>query len=111
MQKGQRQPRVVPPDHQLCQIEEKCGKHATIAVEGIMTTDNDWLMREDLSMQLNFPQHIAISNLRPNIVLWSQPKRTVLLMELTVLHEDQINKAQERKRLKYQYLVEQYHDK
>ena len=64
-------------------------------------------MRADVSRQLSFPQHIATTNLRPDIVLWSQTVTTVLLIELTAPHEDRIDETHERKRLNYQELVEQ----
>ena len=67
----------------------------------------DWNLRVDLDKQLKFPDHIATTSLRPDIVLPSVSSRQVLLLELTFPWEDRIEEANERKRSKYQELVEQ----
>lgn len=41
-------------------------------------------MRVDLGRQLKFPEEIAVTSLRLDIVLWSQATRQVALIELTV---------------------------
>ena len=64
-------------------------------------------MRVDLDKQLKFPDHVTSTSLRPDIVLSSVSSRQVLLIELTVPWEDRIEEANERKRSKYQELVEQ----
>ena len=61
-------------------------------------------MRVDLD---KFPDHVTSTSLRPDIVLSSVSSRQVLLIELTVPWEDRIEEANERKRSKYQELVEQ----
>ena len=77
---------------------------------GLLATSNDWQMRADVRGQITFPHHIAITNLRPDIVMWSQAKTTVVLIELTVPYEERAEEAHKRKRLKYQELVEQCRD-
>ena len=57
-------------------------------------------MRADVSRQLRFPQYIASTNLQPDIVLWSQTEKAVLLIELTVPHEDLFDEVRERNRPK-----------
>ena len=64
------------------EAEATRGTQLKSAAGGILPTGNDWQMRADEKQV--FPQHIAITNLRPYIVLWSQTKRTVVLIELTV---------------------------
>ena len=54
------------------EAEATRGKQLKSAAGGILATCNDWQMRADVNRQLAFPQHIAITNLRPDIVLWSQ---------------------------------------
>ena len=81
------------------------------AEEGILATGNDWQMRADVNRQQAFRQHIAITNLRPDIVLWSQTKKTVVLIELTVPYQERVDEAHERKQFKYQELVEQCQEK
>ena len=70
---------------------------------GLLTSASDWELRGDLGKQLKFLDHVITTSLRPNIVLTSVSARQVLMIELTVPWEDRI----ERKRSKYQELVEQ----
>ena len=48
------------------------------AAGGILAANYDWQMRTDVNRQLASPQDIAITDLRPDIVLWSQAKTTVV---------------------------------
>ena len=88
------------------EAEASRGKQLKTAAGGILAKSNDWQMLIDVNRQLAFPLHIAITNLRQDIVLWSQTKHTVVLIELTVPYEERVDEAHERKRLKYQELVE-----
>lgn len=58
-------------------------------------------MRVDLGRQLQFPREIVETSLRPDLILWSVPQKTILLVELTVPWEQGMEAANERKRLKY----------
>ena len=60
----------------------------------------------DLERQLKIPPHITQSRLRPDIILVSEATKQLFLLELTVPWEERIEDAQERKREKYQELVE-----
>lgn len=82
---------------------EKAGKQDRCA--GILGTAKDWEMRVDLGRQLKFPEEIAITSLRPDIVLWSQTTKQVALIELTVPWEERVEEAHERKLGKYQSLI------
>lgn len=55
----------------------------------------------DLGRQLNFPTHIAVTSLRPDIIILSE------VTEMTVPWEDRLEEAFERKNSKYQELVEE----
>ena len=44
----------------------------------------DWQVKTDLDEKLIFPPNIAITNLRPDIIVWSDDEKKVLLVELTV---------------------------
>ena len=74
---------------------------------GILATANDWQMQADVNGRTTFPREIAISNLRPDIVLWSTSTRQVIFLELTVPWELRMEEAHERKFSKYQHLVEE----
>ncbi|KAJ7995782.1 hypothetical protein DPEC_G00248160 [Dallia pectoralis] len=82
---------------------EKAGKEYRHL--GILGTADDWEMRVDLGRQLKFPEKIAVTSLRPDIVLWSQTTRQVALIELTVPWEERIEEAHERKLGKYHSLI------
>lgn len=66
---------------------------------------NDWEMRVDLRRQLKFPEEIANTNLRPDIVLWSRTTKQVALLELTVQWEERLVEVHEYKLGKYQSLI------
>ena len=54
----------------------------------------------------SFPQHITPTNLRPDIVWWSDQRRELCLLELTVSYESGVADARARKAAKYHDLVE-----
>ena len=56
-------------------------------------------MTADLDVSYHFPSHITSTDLRPDIVIWSDTRRTVLIIELTVCFETNYADAQERKYL------------
>ncbi len=62
-------------------------------------------MRVDLNHRLTFPVELAVTNLRPDLVLWSKSIRTAITVELTVPWEEAINEAFERKKLRYAILA------
>jgi len=64
----------------------------------------DWQILADLSEGLHLPAHIAITNERPDIVIWSDSCRRVHLVELTVPWEGNSMFANERKRTRYEPL-------
>ena len=65
----------------------------------------EWQMRVDLKPQLKFPPEITTTSLRPDIVLWSIPAKTVIMAELTVPWEENMEAAFERKKDKYSELA------
>ncbi len=62
-------------------------------------------MRADLDRQLKFPQVITSTTLRPDIVPWSVPMRSVIMAELTVPWEEGMDVAFERKKERYSDLA------
>ena len=57
-------------------------------------------MSSDLSEYL-FPQHIAATTLRPDIVLWDDAKKRLFLIELTICFETSFVEAAQRKTSRY----------
>ena len=50
----------------------------------ILTAANDWEITAGLSGGGTFPVEVAITNLKPDIVIWSASQQQVILGELTV---------------------------
>ena len=67
----------------------------------VLSTAQDWELIVDVGKQLQIPHEIVITNMRPDIVLFSRKQKTVCILELTVPWETRIDEAHERKRLKY----------
>jgi len=67
----------------------------------ILTSAKDWEVISDLGGEGTFPSDIAITNLRPDVVIWSPSQRQVILGELTVPWEDNMQEAYERKYTRY----------
>ncbi|XP_061589349.1 uncharacterized protein LOC133454644 [Cololabis saira] len=72
---------------------------------GLLATARDWQLKVDLGRQLKFPENIAVTTLRPDMVLGSESTRQVVLLELTVPWKDRMEEAFERKRAKYEELA------
>ncbi|KAL7387592.1 hypothetical protein ABVT39_025839 [Epinephelus coioides] len=62
-------------------------------------------MLVDVGRRLAFPPEIATTTLRPDMILWSPSLKKVFIIELTVLWEDSVDEAYERKRLRYAELT------
>ncbi len=77
----------------------------TKPVSGILSRANDWEFLLDLNQRLVFPMEIAITDMRPDLVIWSKRGRVVIIGELTVPWEDNIDERHEFKRAKYLDLV------
>lgn len=69
---------------------------------GLLATARDWQLKVDLGRQLKFPENIAVTTLRPDIVLVPDTTSQVVLLELTVPWEERMAEAFERKRGKGQ---------
>ncbi|KAI7804749.1 hypothetical protein IRJ41_017191, partial [Triplophysa rosa] len=68
---------------------------------------SDWQLQVNLGKQLRFPQHISTTSLRPDMIVTSEVSKQLIMLELTVPWEERIEEANERKRAKYQELVEE----
>ena len=60
----------------------------------------------DLFSDYFFPQHISPTDLRPDIVWWDDQTKFLRILELTILFETTFADAAERKRTKYEELVQ-----
>ncbi|XP_066302044.1 uncharacterized protein [Branchiostoma lanceolatum] len=64
--------------------ETKIGPKRELEEGGIVATASDWALQIDLDRQLVFPEEIAVTRLRPDVILWSKQTKQVVLIELTV---------------------------
>jgi len=80
--------------------EEKCH------LAGLLSIAKDWVKAVDVERQLKISVHKVQTSLRPDTILVSEATRQLVLLELTVPWEERMAEAQERKRAKYQELVE-----
>ncbi|XP_039516167.1 receptor-type tyrosine-protein phosphatase beta-like [Pimephales promelas] len=76
------------------------------ATSRVLLSGSEWNMRVDLGRQLQFPREIVETLLRPDLIMWSELCKTILLVELTVPWEEGMEAANERKRAKYADLAE-----
>ena len=65
---------------------------------------SDRKVSADLKTSLQFPVHIIQTEKRPDIEAWSDSKKSVLLIELTVPWEENREEAHERKKNRYETL-------
>ena len=86
---------------------EKPSAAARATSLGLLATAQDWELKVDLGKQLKFPETVATTTLWPDMQLISETSKQIILLELTVLWEDRIEEANERKRAKYTELVEE----
>ena len=78
---------------------------------GPLNAARDWQMQADLDRRLIFPPEIATTTLRPDLVLWSNTRKLVYIIELTVPWEDNVEEAYERKKLRYSNLAAEAEDR
>ena len=64
---------------------------------GILHKASDFVLNVDLEKQLQYPEHIAESRSRPDIVLYSNSLKLVVHIELTCPSEENIQFAHKRK--------------
>ena len=67
----------------------------------------DWKMMVDLEGNLKFPKQVAVTNLRPDMILMSNRTKRIGLIELTVPSEERIEVSGELKKAKYTPLQEE----
>ena len=71
---------------------------------GLLHTANDWKMSADLQKRLRFPP-IVETQLRPDIVIWSEKEKKIAVVELTVPWEERCEASHELKKAKYEELL------
>ena len=64
----------------------------------------DWKVSVNLKISLQFPVHFIQTEKQPDIVAWSDSKKSVLLIELIVPWEENREEAHERNQNRYETL-------
>ena len=83
---------------------------ATIKVgnsKNLLLKATDWVFLVDLKRQLVFPSHICVTRLRPDIVLFSNSSRLLIIIELTAPCEENIAERHMFKLDHYSALVQE----
>ena len=85
---------------------EQC-KRSTKKVDklGILHEAKDWVMETDLDQQLQFPEIICSSTQRPDIVLYLDKLKKVVVVELTCPAEENIEERHSEKLGRYEILT------
>ena len=73
----------------------------------MLSSAPDWQLLVDLERQTKFPAHIVETKLRPDLVMFSNSTKKVIMWELSVPWEENMESTHERKIAKYEPLVEQ----
>ncbi|KAI8492574.1 hypothetical protein Bbelb_296150 [Branchiostoma belcheri] len=79
-------------------------------VGNILEKAKTWELRVDLGRKLQFPK-VVQTKLRPDAVLWAEAEKKLVLVELTVPWEERCEEAYERKKNKYQELIDECRSK
>ena len=65
-----------------------------------------WQVDTDLDRALRFPSHIAVIQQRPDLIIWSDVVKRVIIVELTVPWEGNMEWAYERRLCRYEEVRE-----
>ena len=68
---------------------------------GILNKAKDWQVIADIGQQLKFPEEIAHTRLRPDLIIFSSSTRRVIWWELTCPSEERISESHELKLDRY----------
>ena len=68
---------------------------------GILHQSVDWIFKADLDKNNNFPLHTAYTELQPDITIYSNSAKKVILIELTCPWEENMEKWHDLKISKY----------
>ena len=111
-QRKKDKPRNKAGPHFISFVKEGEAKPTTSAsTASLVEVSRDWEMRVDLGKKLTFPEEVAHTTLRPDIVLWSKSAKRVILVELTVPWEERVDEAHELKKSKYEELAHTCRDR
>ena len=73
----------------------------TAAKSGLLLKSEGWKFLSDFDKRLVFPAHIVVTSLRPDIVIYSDKSKTVIMIELTCPSEENFQKQHLAKLARY----------
>ena len=73
---------------------------------GILHGGKNWVFLSDLGKRLVFPRHVFVTDLRPDVVIYSNHDKVVIMVELTCPCEENFDARHEEKLTKYDELKE-----
>ena len=79
-------------------------KKMKTATSGLLHQTSDWKLIWDFNSQLIFPAFIALTQLRPDLVIFSTSRQTVIIIELTCPCEENMESWHHKKVEKYNQL-------
>ena len=88
-------------------IEQVTGKKQVYQGNSYFQGSQDWEMKADLDRQLQIPVEIAVTNQRPDLILYSHRAKKIGVIELTIPSEERVGVSNEIKKLRYAELVEE----
>jgi hypothetical protein len=96
---------IFVPKGSTCASQHKPSSHGKCS---LLSEANDWKLLVDFDHnQILFPPHICPTNARPDIILYSNNRNIVVLVELTCPAEEGIPAAKIRKEGRYMPLIEE----
>ena len=77
------------------------GNQRSLSKPGLLLESESWKLLSDLDKRLIFPAHIVVTSLRPDIVVFSDRCKTVIMIELTCPSEENFQKQHLAKLARY----------
>ena len=87
--------------------EFKPRRHESKSKVMLLSSMSDWQLVVDLERQIKFPANIVETKLRPDIIMYSNSMKKVIMWELLVPWEENMESTHERNITKYEPLIEQ----
>ena len=79
--------------------------HRSLLSSSLLVGTSDWTFLFDLGESLTIPPEIAITNLRPDAVIFSRHLITVIMLELMVPIEDRVSISENIETARYKNLI------
>ena len=87
--------------------EKKKERREKVQMSSYLDGADDWSMKVDLDSKLKIPEYVAVTNLRPDMILVSNSTKRMGIIELTVPSKERIEVSGELKREKYEVIVQE----